>query len=91
MPFSTIKAEIPGEPFASPVSAMATQTSAWRPLVVNVLAPFSSQASSRRLAVVRIAPASEPASGSVSDQQPSFSPRASGTTYRRLCSSPPKR
>ncbi len=91
VPFSTIRAEIPCGPFEASVTAMATHTSAWPPLVVNVFAPFSTQPPSRRSALVRVPPASEPASGSVSAQQPSFSPRASGTTYRRLCSSPPKR
>ena len=38
---------------------------------------------------VRVPPASEPASGSVSDQQPSFLPRASGTTYFCFCASVP--
>ena len=49
--------------------------------MVKVFAPLIIQPPASRRAVVRVPPASEPASGSVSDQQPSFSPRASGTTY----------
>ncbi len=36
--------------------------------------------------MVRVPPASEPACGSVSDQQPSFLPCASGVTYFLRCS-----
>src|SRR5579862_5111947 len=47
------------------------------------------QCSPSRFAVVRVPPASEPASGSVRDQAPIFSPRASGTRYFSFCASVP--
>ena len=42
--------------------------------MVKVFEPLSSQPPSFVTAVVRVPPASDPASGSVSDQQPSFFP-----------------
>ena len=42
-----------------------------------------------RFAVVRVPPASEPASGSVSDHAPIFLPCASGVRYFFFCSSLP--
>jgi hypothetical protein len=68
---------------------MATQTSAWWPLVVKVFAPLITQEALDFAATVRVPPASEPASGSVSDQQPSFLPCASGTMYFCFCASVP--
>ena len=75
VPFSRINAEIPCEDAARSVTAMATQTSATCALVVKVFPPFSTQQSPSRTACVRVPPASDPASGSVSDQQPIHSPR----------------
>ena len=46
--------------------------------VMKTLAPFTTQVPSRSVAVVRVAPASEPASGSVSPNAARRSPRASG-------------
>ena len=46
--------------------------------------PFSSRA------VVRVAPASEPAFASVSPNAASFAPDASSGSHRRFCSSVPK-
>lgn len=42
-------------------------------------------------AVVRVAPASEPPSGSVRPKAPSISPEASRGSHSRFCSSVPKR
>ena len=57
--------------------------------MVKVLAPLSTQQSPSRTALVRVPAASEPASGSVSDQQPIHSPEASLGMYFRFCSSLP--
>ncbi len=54
--------------------------------MINVFEPLRIQPPSLRAAVVRVPPASEPACGSVSDQQPSFLPCASGVTYFLRCS-----
>jgi hypothetical protein len=54
------------------------------------LAPVIVQPSPSASARVRIAPASEPASGSVSANAPIVSPLASGGTKRSRCSSVPK-
>ena len=71
------------------VTAMATQTWAKCALVVNVLAPLITQPSPSCTAMVRVPAASDPASGSVSDQQPIHSPVASFGIYLRRCSSLP--
>ena len=89
MPFSTIRFEIS----PSPVSAVIVthRVMSVPAFVMNTLAPFTTQLPSRSLAVVRVAPASEPASGSVSPNAASRSPRASGGIHSRFCSSVPKR
>src|ERR1700755_1147794 len=56
--------------------AHTTATSAADPLVIHILEPCRIQSSPSRLARVRIAAGSEPASGSVSPKQPSASPAA---------------
>jgi hypothetical protein len=58
-------------------------------LVVKVLAPFSTQEFPSRTAVVLVPPASEPASGSVSDHAPSFLPDAKPVRYFFFCASVP--
>src|SRR5258708_23518384 len=57
--------------------------------MVNVFAPFSTQCFPSRFAVVLVPPASDPASGSVSDQAPIFLPCASGIRYFFFCASFP--
>jgi len=80
---------MPCAPFDGSVTAMATQTPAEWPLVVKVFAPFSTQLSPRRSAVVRVPPASEPAPGSVSDHAPSIFPAVSCGRYFLRCASVP--
>ena len=60
------------------------------PFVIHCFVPVIVQPSSSATAAVRSAPASEPASGSVSANAPIASPRASGGTKRLRCSSLPK-
>ena len=78
----------------SSVCAQTTATSAIEPLVIHILRPSRTQsapspAPSRR-ARVRIEPGSEPASGSVSPKQPTFSPAAMPGSHSCFCSSEPK-
>ena len=60
----------------SSVRAHTTATSATEPLVIHILWPCRIQSSPSRRARVRIAPGSEPASGSVRPKQPIASPAA---------------
>jgi hypothetical protein len=89
VPFSITMFEIS----PSPVSAViATHCVISVPeLVMKTLEPFTTQLPSWRVAVVRVAPASEPASGSVKPNAASRSPRASGGIHCRFCSSVPNR
>ena len=92
-------AEKPGVPFStrkprispSSVRAHTTATSAIVPFVIHIFAPFRTQSGPSRLAWVRIAPGSEPASGSVSPKQPIASPRCIAGSHRSFCSSEPQR
>src|SRR5271165_584435 len=91
-PVSRINAEIPCCEAVRSVTAMATQTWAYCALVVNVFPPLSTQQEAPSLtAVERVPAASEPASGSVSDQQPIHSPVANLGRYFCFCSSFPAR
>ena len=87
MPFSTRKPRIS----PSSVRAQTTATSAIVPFVIHILAPFRIQSEPSRRACVRIAPGSEPASGSVSPKQPIASPRCIAGSQRSFCSSEPQR
>ena len=60
-------------------------------LVMNCLAPSITHSPSSRRARVRVLPASEPASGSVSPNAPSGSPEHSRGSHSRFCSSLPNR
>ena len=91
VPRSTTTAEMPFFPFARSVTVITTAISAIPPLVMKFFEPFSTRQSPSRTAVVRMPPASEPDPGSVSPQQPTFSPAASGARKRRFCSSLPAR
>ena len=84
MPRSTTNAVMPFFPAARSVTASTTQMSATLPFVMNIFVPLSTHASPSRTAVVRMPPASEPVPGSVSPQQPTFSPFASGVRNRLL-------
>ena len=59
--------------------------------VMNIFEPFTTHDPSRSVAVVRVAPASEPASGSVSPNAASLRPEARSGSQRCFCSSEPKR
>ena len=59
--------------------------------VMNCLAPLTTHSPSSRRARVRVLPASEPASGSVSPNAPSRSPEHSCGSHSRFCSSDPNR
>jgi len=63
--FSTTKALMPRVFFSGSVEAYTTNASAAPPLVTKILVPLRIQSSPSRTAVVRVAPASEPACGSV--------------------------
>ena len=75
VPRSTTIAEMPFLPAARSVTAITTAVSAMPPLVMKFFEPFSTKWSPSRTAVVRMPPASDPEPGSVSAQQPTFSPR----------------
>ena len=80
------------ETSSSPVLAvMVTKPEMSVPeLVMNCLAPSITQSPSSSLARVRTLPASEPASGSVSPNAPSFSPAVSLGIHSCFCASSPK-
>ena len=59
--------------------------------VMNIFDPLTIHEPLRRSAVVRVAPASEPASGSVSPKAASRRPEARSGSHRCFCSSEPKR
>ena len=59
--------------------------------VMNIFEPFTTHRPSRSSAVVRVAPASEPASGSVRPKAASRRPLARSGSQRSRCSSLPKR
>ena len=58
--------------------------------VMNILAPSITHSPSSARAVVRVAPASEPASGSVSPKAARRSPDASRGSHSARCASSPK-
>ena len=58
--------------------------------VMKIFEPLTIHSPSRSSAVVRVAPASEPAPGSVSPNAASFLPEARSGSHRRFCSSLPK-
>ena len=58
--------------------------------VMKIFEPLTTHSPSRSSAVVRVAPASEPAPGSVRPNAASFFPDARSGSQRRFCSSLPK-
>ena len=58
-------------------------------LVMNALAPLTTHSSPSRTALVRVAPASEPASGSVRPKPASARPATRSGRKRSFCSSVP--
>ena len=89
MPFSTTMFEIS----SSPVRAvMVTRPEISVPaFVMNIFEPSITHSPPSSRAVVRVAPASDPAPGSVSPNAASRSPEASAGSHCRRCSSLPKR
>jgi hypothetical protein len=59
-------------------------------LVMKIFEPSMTHAPSSRRADVRVAPASDPAFGSVSPKAASFFPDARSGSHSRFCSSEPK-
>ena len=78
---------------SSPVRAvMVTQAVMSVPaLVMKIFDPFTTHRPSRRSARVCVAPASDPAPGSVSPNAASLRPEARSGSHSRFCSSEPKR
>ncbi len=71
--------------------AQTVATSAIVPFVIHIFEPLRIQSEPSRRAVVRIAPGSEPASGSVRPKQPIASPSCIAGSQRCFCSSEPQR
>ena len=76
-------------PAAGSVTAITIATPAILPDVMNCLAPFSRHPPSMRVAVVRIAAASDPASLSVKAKAPIASPDTSRGSQRACCAALP--
>ena len=89
MPFSTTRFEISSSPVRAVI--VTPHVSSVPAFVMNIFAPFTTQEPSRSSAVVRVAPASEPASGSVRPKAASLRPEARSGSQRSFCSSEPKR
>ncbi len=88
MPFGTIRFEISSSPVRAVIVTHAVISVP--AFVMKIFEPLTTQWPSRSSAVVRVAPASEPAPGSVSPNAASFSPEASCGSHSRFCSSLPK-
>ena len=89
VPFGTTTFEISSSPVRAVIVTSAVMSVP--AFVMKIFAPFTTQLPSRSSAVVRDAPASEPASGSVRPKAASFRPEARSGSQRPLCSSEPKR
>jgi hypothetical protein len=72
------------------VTAITIATSPFLPLVMNCLTPLITYPSPSRTAVVFRPLASEPTCGSVRQNAPSISPRASGFSQRSFCACVPQ-
>jgi hypothetical protein len=84
-----MKAEMPREPVAFDVTAIATTTSPVAPSVMNCLVPFRTQSDPSRTATLRIEAASLPEDASVNPHAATCWPRARAGKYRRFWSSVP--
>ena len=89
VPRSTTSRLTPRAP-GPPVRTAVVTKSARVPLVMNVLAPSTTNSSPSRTARVRSAPTSEPASGSVTPSDPMSSPARVGRTNRSIRSLSPE-
>ena len=75
----------------APLSVTATTIATWPflPLVMNCFTPLITYSSPCLTAVVRSDEASEPTCGSVRQNAPSISPRASGSSHCFFCAALP--
>ena len=90
VPASTRNALMPNGPMPSPSRAKTMSRSATGALVMKVLRPDRTYPpSTLRAIVVRMANASEPASGSVMVWQPMYRPSHSPASHRSCCSGVP--
>ena len=78
------------EPAAGSVRANTSTLSAWKPFVMKVFEPFSTQSSPSRTAFVRMPCRSLPASGSVMPIAPIEVPAAIGGSHCSSCSGVPR-
>lgn len=85
--------EISLRPSRSPVTAVTVTNLVMSvpELVMNCLAPLTTHSASSRRAVVRVAPASEPASGSVNPKPARARPASRSGSSCAFCASVPKR
>ena len=93
VPCGTMIVEMRLRPFSSPVTAVTVtkRVMSVPELVMNCFEPLITHSSPSRRAVVRVAPASEPASGSVSPNAASARPASRSGSSSAFCSSVPKR
>ena len=89
IPSSTMNADAPLPPLDGSVIAIIVYTLATPPFVIKCLVPLRIYESPSFFAVVFVASASEPASGSVKPNAARLSPRAIGGRYFFFCSSLP--
>ena len=89
MLLGTIRFEISSSPVRAVIVTQAVMSVP--AFVMKIFEPSITHSPSRRSAFVRVAPASEPASGSVSPNAASPLPEASRGSHSRFCSSLPKR
>ena len=88
VPFGTMMLEISSSPVRAVIVTQAVMSVP--ALVMKIFEPFTTHSPSRSSACVRVAPASEPAPGSVNPNAESFLPAASSGSQRCFCSSLPK-
>src|SRR5689334_20739662 len=86
-----MKSARPSRPFDPSAARASTITNSPLPALMNCLRPVRRQPSPSFVAVVAMLPTSLPACGSVIATAPLRSPRTTGGTQRRFCSSVPKR
>ena len=89
MPFGTITFEISPSPVSAVIVTHALMSVP--AFVMKIFEPLTTHSPSRSSARVRVAPASEPAFGSVSPNAASFCPEASCGSHSCLCRSSPYR
>ena len=88
MPFGTIRLEISSSPVRAVIVTQALRSVP--AFVMKILAPLTTHEPSRSWAWVRVAPASEPAPGSVRPKAASLRPAARSGSHSAFCSSVPK-